>query len=570
MARARLARFSREERARAFMRLPSKPTPSRSEVERAANLAAGMGEFFCRRCNKHTGDPSREFFHWGNDHTAHQHKYPKLRSNTPMPPHPTKRLQTAWVNIPAKPATCKRAREASGAEGCLWCAAEREADAEEELVRRPLKRPKPTAAAPVFAAPASAPPPGSPPAVSPAAARGSTQSSPVLLTDEDAEEPPQGSPSPARSPRDTTAQRLFTTNLELQNCQRQSSRWHKNSCYVDAALNVIEYAGRWLLSDGSALPMPAPIEHNAYLSPPAVRRSHAAPMSSVRVDIGEPLKAWLGERDRLRNLAAPLPPGLLTAAVERLGQHRDDVRRAYHLSELKASSDAELQQQLDTAMGAYGTAGTVLLRLLQPASEQFLRVRVRARCPNPACSAWQREQPDFSAVGPAIELLDEALLNAGGRPILALVAKLAWHEPTRHEAACCTCTASSCFDLVPICSTANPRFVLLLLPDKPRKHTKRAYKLEPAVTHELVLNNVTVRCRLIAVLLYSGAARIEHYIADVFDQRDGVWLRFDGNAERGVGVPVRPPTGAVQHDGQEYFPVGLLYGSWTTEPVGGD
>ena len=136
------------------MHFASAPTPSRTEVELAAHHAVAEGEFWCTRCLKFTGDPAREFFHWGNDHTKHQHTYPKLRSTTPMPPYPDKRLVTKWVEIP-KPATAKRAREASNGAACGWCAAERAADAEAELERRPLKHHR----QPVSAAPASAPPP---------------------------------------------------------------------------------------------------------------------------------------------------------------------------------------------------------------------------------------------------------------------------------------------------------------------------------------------------------------------------------------------------------------------------
>ena len=144
-------------------------------------------------------------------------------------------------------------------------------------------------------------------------------------------------------------------------------------------------------------------------------------------------------------------------------------------------------------------------------------------------------------------------------------------DRSMNEAVCGACKISSCFDLVPICSATDPLFLMLDLPDafKTPSRLPSAYVLEPDTTHELVLNGVTGRYRLIAVLLYSGAARIKHYIADVFDQRDGVWLRFDGNAERGVGVPVPPATGLVQHDEQAYFPVALLYGR-CGEAAGGD
>ena len=54
----------------------------------------------------------------------------------------------------------------------------------------------------------------------------------------------------------------------------------------------------------------------------------------------------------------------------------------------------------------------------------------------------------------------------------------------------------------------------------------------------------------------------------MFDPREG-WLRYDGNAESGVGMPVVFATGAVLHDGQAYFPVSLLYGH-SSEPDGSD
>ena len=373
-------------------------------------------------------------------------------------------------------------------------------------------------------------------------------------------------------------QRLFITNSELQKCQRQSTRWQRNSCYVDAPSTIVEFAGRWQSSDAPPLPVPAPMERNAYAAPlvPSGRssrssRSRARPMSTVCVDLGTPLAAWLADRHVLYNLLAPLSPPLLTACVERLGKHRDGVRAAYHLGELTASSDAELQQKLAKAMLEYGTATSVLLQLLQPASGRFLRLSARSRCPHPACKQWQRSAPDFSQRSPAQALNEAELHGAGYKPIVALAAKLASHAPTMNEAVCGACNISSCFDLVPICSVTDPLFLMLDLPDAFQRPSPlpSAYVLEPDTTHELVLNGVTGRYRLIAVLLYSGAARIKHYIADVFDQRDGVWLRFDGNAERGVGVPVPPATGLVQHDEQAYFPVALLYGR-CGKAAGGD
>ena len=149
LALERLARLSSTERANAWVHLASAPTPSRTDVERAARSLAATGEFFCTRCLKHTGDPNLEFFHWGNDQTAQQHKMPKLRSNTPAPPHPDDRvLQVKYVA--RKPAR-KRARVASDA-GCATCATERHIDAEAELLRRPLKVCKGAAA---FSAPAA-------------------------------------------------------------------------------------------------------------------------------------------------------------------------------------------------------------------------------------------------------------------------------------------------------------------------------------------------------------------------------------------------------------------------------
>ena len=379
--------------------------------------------------------------------------------------------------------------------------------------------------------------------------------------------------------KSTAEQRLFTTNSDLQKCQRQSHRWHDDCCYVDAPLQLVEFARRWQPPDAPPLPVPAPMERNAYAAPPAVssgsgsrsrsraQPTRAQPMSSVRVDMGTPLTAWLAERDVLHHLPAPLSSPLLVATVKRLGQHRDDVRAAYHRGELTASSDAELQQKLAEAMRGNGTAGSVLERLLKPASGQFLRVAVRTRCPEPSCRKWQRRAPDFSQQGVTVTLKEEELHDAGYRPILALAAKLAGHAPSLNEAVCGECNACSAFDLVPICAATDPLFILLELPDK-RKDNTTPYALEPAATHELVLNSVTARYRLIGVLLYSGEARIKHYIADVFDQRDGVWLRFDGNAERGVGVPVPPAIGTVQHDEQDYFPVALLYGC-CGEPAGG-
>ena len=76
--------------------------------------------------------------------------------------------------------------------------------------------------------------------------------------------------------------------------------------------------------------------------------------------------------------------------------------------------------------------------------------------------------------------------------------------------------------------------------------------MQPNEQHELIVKQTVVgRYRLIATLMYSGS----HFITDVFEQREGAWLRFDGMKCGGIAQPIAPPAGGDL----PYFPVLLLY-----------
>ena len=126
-----------------------------------------------------------------------------------------------------------------------------------------------------------------------------------------------------------------------------------------------------------------------------------------------------------------------------------------------------------------------------------------------------------------------------------------------------------CFDEVPKLSSAvtrlPPRLVLLDLPDKPSAALRRAYQLQPDVTHVLTINGVeTGRYRLAIVLFYASDY---HYIVDAYDEGEELWLRYDGMCCGGVGQPTTPPAGSVTHRSHPssgsrlYFPVTILYKS---------
>ena len=215
----------------------------------------------------------------------------------------------------------------------------------------------------------------------------------------------------------------------LERCRRQSHRWTNNSCYADAPLCLWEYLNRRVLhsrclepDSPPPLPLPESIQRDAYLAPKGrrLRRQGARPQLQVSAEPAEALRAWWMARQRLF-LANEAPEDL---RVDELMLHRDSYRLAYEKQGVTASSEGQLQSKLSDAMETFGSASSVLLWLLHPARAHFLRVGRLNQCP--VCS-WRG--PELLAHSPCVTLSEGQLLATGGRPFLALAAKLAEESP---------------------------------------------------------------------------------------------------------------------------------------------
>ena len=96
---------------------------------------------------------------------------------------------------------------------------------------------------------------------------------------------------------------------------------------------------------------------------------------------------------------------------------------------------------------------------------------------------------------------------------------------------------------------------MLELPDDPP--AGMPYALRPSEVRTLSFGGkVHGHYRLIGVLMYRKGY---HFLADVFDPRERLWLRYDGMHMHGAGQPIEMRGGAVRHVGKRYYPTLAVY-----------
>ena len=321
--------------------------------------------------------------------------------------------------------------------------------------------------------------------------------------------------------------------------------WTQQSCYVDAPLLIWEVIQRWLPNgpgNGLTLPPPEPFDH-------CVTNSRASAPINMTVDFATPLHGWWTCREGLR-LGPPLDSEGLRAQQHALAGARDGVRRAYSITQVSSETREQAERSVRAKVTRKGSAAPVLYRLLShpQTASRICRFGTQKRCRNcEHCNVWFGD--------PVVQVADADLREAGGDAFAAFVARCA--DRTTPVPACEGDTACSHRrrQAQAICSAsgAAPADVVLLeLPDA-LPHD-RPYHLRPTEARELPLHGATYR--LVGVLLY---AHNYHYIADVHDPVDASWVRYDANANGGIGTPVAPPVGLTHHHGHVYYPIALAY-----------
>ena len=385
--------------------------------------------------------------------------------------------------------------------------------------------------------------------------------------------------------------------------RRQSHVWRLNSCYLDVGLQVWEVIQRWLLherggaSDATApplLPMPPPRSFNAY----PYDEKNMDGSFEVNISLGTSLDAWWGMKQRIYHAEEPVEAGDIT----RLSELRDGVRREYELGCVKARTEVELEVDLSRGMTEFGSALGPLLALLVAAGQHFLRVTDRPTCP--VCRAV-RNPPLLSAAPLSILITASELAGANGDPFAALTERLECSQLQPGARQCEKCHESVHFEMVPNssinearihhiytaftlharcmhctpcalqvhckCTIAQgllPTFILIdLIQDALLEVEPRCRSFDPDAQHMLTVAGSHVGTyRLIAAVMYQTNA---HYIADIYDVHEGVWLCHDGISNGGA-AKVLPAGMAAQrrkHGEGDYHPVVLLY-KLTLEPGG--
>ena len=275
--------------------------------------------------------------------------------------------------------------------------------------------------------------------------------------------------------------------------------WSANSCYVDAPLVLFETLQRGLRRQVKPmLKLPAPFDHN-------VSKDGAL----MHVDLRTPLRRWWDLREALRagSIASELGA---QQQQQQLAQARDDVRRAYSITQVnrvRARTAADAQRQIGNAMKRFGTASTVFnLMLSDPATKPRVEVK---------------------------EVTDDILYQSSGDAFTACISR--WFEGGARRA------------------ITPPDAIILNLPDTNPASTSRTISLGACVREAPLL---TTSYRLYGVLMYSFGY---HFIADAYDPDEDHWVRFDANSNDGIGQPIDPPTGLALHEEFSYFATTLLY-----------
>jgi len=342
----------------------------------------------------------------------------------------------------------------------------------------------------------------------------------------------------------------------------QSSKWSNNSCYIDAALALWEWAQRWLhhfwgepAPGAPALPVPA---------------NHR--LANGVVVNWQPLTQFWSTRRRLYLSDVLLDAAALKAAVQQLMELRDAVRRAYEQERsAKLAARSALEAEVSTQMLTMGAAATAFEWLCKSAGTHFLRTAVFKRCTR--CGYFvqqgkmQLDPPSIleavSGMSPAMEIMLAELQAAQGDPFAAFQAKLsAGRSPTNPGQAACLHASSSRIRISSTSAGETGSLIALQLPDSPPDALQ--YRLCAGDDQVLTTANVTASYRLVGVIMYQKDV---HFVTDVRTPCGEGWLRFDGMIANGVGRPTEPPVGRVTHGAGRYFPYLCVYALVPSPPV---
>ena len=310
----------------------------------------------------------------------------------------------------------------------------------------------------------------------------------------------------------------------------QIQSWRDNSCYIDAVLVVWEAVQRALLRlhvvecIGKATALPPLLRRDAWRGEhiaqqrnfDLTREVEALPCQlntiSVEADMAGPLGRWWSARQQLYNACAPaLGADELKYLVSQLCVERNNLRRAYHYSQVTGSSRDEVDANVLSKMQAFGGAYGVLLHLLKPMRQHFLRKQPRSQCAK--CSTSNSLEFDGQV---NIFISPSEILDASGDVFKALLNHLA---PT-----CCqVCGMEKVVAHTRVAESETPGFICCELEDRPSELLHDIYQLRAMDNRELRIGGQTYGVyRLHSVLLYTPGG---HFIADVYDDREQSWIR---------------------------------------------
>lgn len=374
-------------------------------------------------------------------------------------------------------------------------------------------------------------------------------------------------PAPAPSP---SAPLLPPTFVGLPVHVHSSSRWHANSCWVDALLQLLEAIDthvRALNASAGALTTIVSAKLWDQLLTPQICSSRGA----VMVDVAAAISEWLRQR---RVIASGDAPAGARDPLDAARDHvRDHVLRGF-LAPRKlavASSAQEIAQEVLKEMGECGSTAAALSLVMRP-SAHVLTLRFTFPCVNDTCKAPSSASTYSSAM---TSLLAPSLLAANG-DVLAAISAIGRNDDvsasprSRH---CPTCHSRCLARMTPCGQSRNDRAwrhaadaPVLLLVELPESRTEDASVVrltgaDVARSVQLLTSDgsfLDVAYSLIAATFHRG----DHFAtATLSDATAGSWLWFDGIADKGVGQPCEAPTGApIERDGHVWRVVLVAYG----------
>ena len=345
---------------------------------------------------------------------------------------------------------------------------------------------------------------------------------------------------------------------------RTSNKWSSNSCAFDSILTLWECMQRWLL----VLREADCAQPQLVLPQCLTRHVGIDEQFMLTSDLGTALRLWWEQRYALIDADAPLSNEQLIQARTDLMCARDAVRQHFECAYCEsdavntAATKEELEIGLAEACTIFRSAGTLLHHLLIDRDGAFVKHHMGQVC-SQCDHTFNCPVPD--KILNVIELQATVLEAHGGDTFAALTALLRSNKRTgrmKQCPVCCSETESQYRSSNSFCPTRPipagfpevPPFLLSRLPDLQPDNLE--YNIRPSEIHQLEFPERMAEYKLVGIVLYSGG----HYICDVLFPDEDVWLRFDGiDDSLGVGQPVVPSAGCVDHNGTEYYPYILLY-----------